>query len=63
MSYREGSEGEAICPHRDTTVCPACAASDERLVEVYGVWFFVPDGAERAELERELRGVSDVERG
>jgi hypothetical protein len=53
-SYREGASGEAICPHRDLSVCPACAAADPRLVDVVGAYYFVPDPDERRALVAQL---------
>ena len=53
--WREGHGGDLACPHRDCSVCPACAARPEVLA-VYGQHFWVPDPGERAELEEQMRG-------
>lgn len=52
--YRENADGTAVCPHRDLSVCPSCAATDERLVEVAGAHFLIDDPAIRAELLAEV---------
>ncbi len=52
--YRTNADGSAVCPHRDLTCCPDCVASDVRLVDVAGEYYFVPDPAERAALIADL---------
>jgi hypothetical protein len=46
-------DGRFVCPHRDLSRCPACARHPH-LVEVSGVYFYVPDAAERAAFAAEL---------
>lgn len=41
--WREDEDGQVACPHRDVSVCPGCADADF-IVEVYGQFFFAPDG-------------------
>lgn len=50
---RLNADGTAVCPHRDLSVCDACA-KDPRFVEVAGAHYFIPDPQERAALAREL---------
>lgn len=52
--YHEQADGSVVCRHRDVSVCPACLAADECLVDVMGAVFYVPDPVERAELIVEL---------
>jgi hypothetical protein len=51
--FRTNADGTAVCPHRDLSVCPACA-SDPAVVEVVGAHYYIPDAAERARLLAEL---------
>ena len=48
--FHEQRDGTVVCPHRDLSCCKECRGTDERLVEVSGVTFFLPDPADRAEL-------------
>ncbi len=48
-TYRTGSEGEAICAHRDLSVCDECA-TDPTLVAVAGVYYQVVHPEDRAAL-------------
>lgn len=48
--FREQADGSLVCPHRDLSVCPPCAASDPAIVDVVGAHFYVPDPADRAEI-------------
>ena len=40
------------CPHRDCSVCNACATAHEECVEVVGLHMWIADPAEREELLR-----------
>lgn len=53
-AYTTNADGSIVCMHRDLTCCPECLATDERLVDVYGAVFLVPDPAERAALQASL---------
>jgi hypothetical protein len=57
--YRSNADGSAVCQHRDLSVCPTCAAADDRLVDVVGAHFLIVDPAERAELLAQM-AASDV---
>lgn len=60
--FREDTHtGQLACPHRDVSVCVVCAKV-VGVVEVYAQHFWVPDPAERAQLEKEIRGGSLGER-
>lgn len=48
-NFRTNADGSAVCPHRDLTCCPRCAALPE-VVEVAGAHYFVADPVERAAL-------------
>jgi hypothetical protein len=48
-TWRTNADESLVCPHRDLSVCPACAAHPE-VVEVYGVHYHVTDDADRAAL-------------
>lgn len=56
-SFRTNADGSLVCPHRDLSCCPACAAADERIVDVVGAHFLVPDPAERASLLASLAAI------
>ncbi len=58
--WREGHGGDLACPHRDCSVCPACAAAHVECVEVYGQHFWVPNERERAEIRASLASKSDA---
>lgn len=53
QGWREGHEGEAICPHRDMSVCRECATRPE-IVDVYGKHYWIDDAEERDALQREM---------
>lgn len=53
-TYRSNADGSAVCPHRDLSVCPKCLAADDRLVDVVGAVFLIPDPAERAAILADL---------
>jgi hypothetical protein len=40
--YRTNADGSAVCPHRDLSVCPACAHADHDLIAVAGSHFHFP---------------------
>lgn len=49
--WHEQKSGELVCPHRDLSVCPACAAANPEALDCYGVHFWIPL-SDRAEMER-----------
>lgn len=52
--FHEQADGTIVCPHRNTSCCPACLAAHEPLVDVYGAIYWVPDPIERAEYDGSL---------
>lgn len=50
--FREGTQGELACPHRDLSCCAPCVGAHEEIVEIYAVHYWVPDEKERAEHRR-----------
>lgn len=61
-TYHVQADGTAVCPHRDLSVCGGCA-TDENLVEVAGVHYFVEDPSERDDLRAVLAEIDDEYRG
>lgn len=49
--WHEQADGSLVCPHRDLSVCPACAQRPEA-VEVVGAHFWLP--GELRELAAEM---------
>lgn len=45
--WRTGLEGEAVCPHRDLSVCRVCADDHaDKVVNVFGNWYWAADAAD-----------------
>lgn len=58
----EPANGSDICQHRDTYVCESCQVQyRDRLVEVYGAWYWTETDQEKAALLRMLAAPDDVE--
>ncbi len=55
--WREGHGGDLACPHRDCSVCPACATATWQVMEIYGQHFWIDDLAERAALKAQMAEV------
>ena len=51
--WHEQADGSLACPHRDLSVCDACAASTPEAHETYGRHFWIPDPADRRLLRQE----------
>lgn len=45
--WHEQADGSLVCPHRDLSVCPDCAASHVEAVDVFGQHFWIADPADR----------------
>lgn len=46
LPFHEQADGSLVCRHRDTCVCPKCAAEyDDELTEVFGVHYAITKGA------------------
>jgi hypothetical protein len=41
--FREGTQYELACPHRDLSCCPECAAAHPEINEVYGIHYWSPE--------------------
>lgn len=52
--FHEQKDESIVCKHRDVSVCRECLEACEDLVDVFGVVYFIPDPAERAELSAPL---------
>lgn len=51
--WREGLEGEAVCPHRDLSVCRVCEEEHaERVVNVFGKFYWASDVEDVAYLRK-----------
>lgn len=46
MSWRTNADGSLVCPHRELSVCPDCAAHPD-VIEVEGAHFHDPHGTFR----------------
>lgn len=57
--FHEQADGSLVCPHRDLSVCPPCAASDPAIVDVVGAHFYIPDPDDRAAMAAELDAMAD----
>ena len=51
--WRTNADDSLVCPHRDGSVCHACADNPD-IVDVFGAHFHLPDPAERAILAEEV---------
>jgi hypothetical protein len=59
--WREGHEGDVVCPHRDCSVCRECAQRAE-VVEVCGRHFWISDPLERNAMRKPSGGDAPTER-
>lgn len=55
--WHEAKDGALVCPHRDLSVCEACARAHAEVVDVGGVHFWVSDPARRAEIAEVAKAV------
>lgn len=48
--FHEQADRTLVCPHRDLSVCGACAASSPAIMEGMGAHYWVPNAGDRTEL-------------
>ncbi len=59
--WKPGAMGSIVCPHRDLSVCSACASAYPEVVNVYEEFYWIADETERAELQLSITDLAAEE--